>query len=224
MSERLKNKSQQLKDAVVAEQGSSNASTGLLKPLWLVLASGVSAGGAGALLFSLFVDKDNLDAGEFIPYITMGGIVAIILTIICIILHYWVAQFEREKQRRAKLQGQTQGVVVGMERVAAGGTPTGIMYSPSFSIEYDVGGQVFSTNWVLDFSTNSDKSLKKCEAKYIGNIIPVYYDQDNPVDSIASYNKDFSVSRLYFLISGFFGSSLVTFLVVGVCIFFFNNN
>jgi hypothetical protein len=171
----------------------------------------------------VFAKDFEVEGNEnFFIFITVAFLLGIASLVITSLTRGYALEHEKKLISAVALKGETQGVVTSMRREVRGAVSQGAgwMYVPIFTIEYEVSGQTYSTDWELSFATNVESTLQQTELKHMGAIVPVKYDIDAPENGIALHPQRFSISKKVCLVTAFLGfsifSSMVTAVMVGV--------
>lgn len=127
-------------------------------------------------------------------------------------LRWFVLDLEQSWNRVVLLKGETEGVVTGLRKDVCGapGDVAGWMYQPTFTVEYEVSGRTYSTNWEMPYATNDADMLSRSEHKHLGEIIPVRFDLNAPENAIAGPRQNFTVVRLLYLFVSYLGFLLIS--------------
>lgn len=204
LSTRLREKANKIQESVQDEelpQGPPIMVRSLGKR-WLVAVLGGVA--CGAIFY--FLTLKGRDAAATQKTILAGLLLGILPFVSMITTRWYAVRFELRKIARNLLKGRTQGVVVEERREVDGAVrdARGFTYCQTFVVEYEVAGENYKTGWKMDFATNIEKLLHKTSQKYMGAIVPVSYDLDDPTEAIAGTVKKFSRSQFFFLLGSFF--------------------
>lgn len=182
------------------------------KTFKLRIVLGIASGIVFCTLLKIFFEEEILaiDRGGRELFTVLSFVVGILLMAISFPLRWHAILWEQDKAKLSKLAGITNGVVTSMQRIQAGAVSTGggWTYTPVFTVEFEVNGKSYSTEWELGFSTNVESSLNKAEIKHMGQIIPVKYNKSNPSEAMLHRLGEKSLSkRLCFAFSywGYFG-------------------
>ncbi len=145
LSERLKNRSRQIKEAVDAEscliENDSTPSPSLNRPFFMIVLCAIISGLSLYFLWKTGIIMIPMGA------VAIMAVAGFVLGLFAILAHSSALQHELNKQLLAKLKGITQGVVVDVERKTAGAVThgSGFTYENIFAVEYDINGQSYTT-------------------------------------------------------------------------------
>ena len=134
---------------------------------------------------------------------------------------WYATTIEKELRILEKMQGKTQGVVTSMRKEIRGAVSNaaGWTYAPVFTVEYEVAGKTYTTDWELSYSSNSEKLLQRSERKHMGVIIPVRYNVDTPENAMARPPENYRLAKTICFLTAFLGFSSISSVVTAVIYF-----
>lgn len=221
VSDKLKQKSIKAK-ARLAEDvrvKENNSAFGSVKGQFrlTVLASIVTGGFVFFVLDSFVCAEKIIEQGDVSLAISAGVLagLGIIFSTATFIARWYADQYEEKLSLAENLKGETQGVVTGLRKEIRGALSqsAGWVYTPVFSVEYEVSGKTYSTDWEMPYATNDEKMLLKSERKHMGEIVPIKFDLNSPDKAMTMPPEGISISKVICLLTAYLGFGILAFFI-----------